>query len=178
MGPNSKPKSAAVGPNFTSDITWKPLILLSLSKKRPRNMFLYKVISRPLQFASRGECTTVLGILLATFFWDTLYIWPPLYRALCLLGGRLPTWPTSPLPPSASVALGNRQGGAASMSVRIQIPPPFWPPPIHFSCMLAVMVETENFLVIISPSWPSLIQSSSRYSWLIAPCGWATEDYD
>ena len=100
-------------------------------------MFLYKVILRPLQFASRGECTTVLGVLLATFFWDTLYIWPPLYRALCLLGGRLPTWPTSPLPPSASVALGNRQGGAASMSVRIQIPPPLTSSTslqLHVSC--------------------------------------------
>ena len=96
MGPNSKPKSAAVGPNFTSDITWKPLILLSLSKKRPRNMFNNKVISRPLKFAFRGVCTTALGILLATFF-ETPCISDPLCIVLyaflvagCLRDQRLP----------------------------------------------------------------------------------------
>ena len=39
-------------------------------------MFRYKVISRPLQFASRGECTTALGILSATFLRHPVYLTP------------------------------------------------------------------------------------------------------
>ena len=91
-----------------------------------KNMFCNKVIWRPLQFASVGRVHHSPQNSVSNFFLrhPVYLIWPHLYRVLCLLGGRLPTWPTSPLPPSASAALGNKQGGAASMLVRIQIPPP------------------------------------------------------
>ena len=35
----SKPKLSAVGPNFPMNLTWERLILLSLSKKWPKNIF-------------------------------------------------------------------------------------------------------------------------------------------
>ena len=37
----SKPKLSAVGQNFPMDMTWEPFILVSLSKKRPRNIELH-----------------------------------------------------------------------------------------------------------------------------------------
>ena len=35
----SLPKLSAVGPDFPMDMTWERLILLSLIKKRPKNIF-------------------------------------------------------------------------------------------------------------------------------------------
>ena len=40
MVPKSKPKLGAEGLNFARDITWERLILLSLSKERPKKYIL------------------------------------------------------------------------------------------------------------------------------------------
>ena len=41
----SSPKFSAAGQNFSLDMTWERLILLCLSKKRPKNTFQAQVVS-------------------------------------------------------------------------------------------------------------------------------------
>ena len=58
-----------MGPNFAMNITWERLILLSLSKKRPKKYALFKPghLNAGIMFLLRRECNIALRILQATF---------------------------------------------------------------------------------------------------------------
>ena len=67
-----RPKSLFTNHHFTIDMTWGHLILLSLSKKRPKNQ------SPDTRGAGRwwlSQCTVAPAAFWKCVFWDTLYIW-------------------------------------------------------------------------------------------------------
>ena len=60
-----------MGLNFTIDMTWGRLILLSLSKKRPKNQSPETRIAGKWWFS---HCTVASAAFWKCFFWYTLYI--------------------------------------------------------------------------------------------------------
>ena len=60
-----------MGLNFTIDMTWGRLILLSLSKKRPKNQYPETKIAGKWWFS---HCTLASAAFWKCVFWDTLYI--------------------------------------------------------------------------------------------------------
>ena len=69
------PKLSAVGLNFTMDMTWERLILLSLSEKRPKNIFQAQGVPANGDWA----CAPWLQQH-SILFWDALYV----YVCLCV----------------------------------------------------------------------------------------------
>ena len=69
--PKSSPKLSAVGLNFTMEMTWGRLFLLSLSIERPKNTFPAQVVP-PLVIEPMHLATWLQQHSIGTFFWDTL----------------------------------------------------------------------------------------------------------
>ena len=59
-----------MGLNFTMNLTWEDLIRLSLSKKRPKNLF---PDTRVAGYLWLSQCTVAPTAFWKCVFWDTLY---------------------------------------------------------------------------------------------------------
>ena len=70
----SKQKLSALGPNFPMNMTWGRLILLSLSKKRPKSWF---PDTRGVNYWWLSQCT--IG---PAAFWKCLFLGHPAYHIL------------------------------------------------------------------------------------------------
>ena len=73
MVPKSKPKLGAEGLNFARDITWERLILLSLSKERPKKHVSWQVHFKAGIICFKGGVHHSPQNSVSNVFWDTLY---------------------------------------------------------------------------------------------------------